>query len=333
MTGNTVITGAGGYIGQHLAHRLAEAGIQVVGLDRAGGGSWVSRSVPADISVPGTWADAFAGVDTVFHLAGKAHSLSERRQEDAEYYRTNAEGTRNVLEAARRHGVRRFVFFSSVKAMSRDDLEPDIGTAPQRAWDELDCVEPDTPYGRSKLAAEQFVLHGDYVPEPVVLRLCMVYGDEAKGNLVQMVDAVRRRRFLPLPEVSNRRSMVHVEDVAAAAELAATNPAAAGEVFIVSDGRCYSTREIVTLIYAALGRQMPRWAMPVSVLRVLGRAGDVVGRVRGRRFMFDSGSLPKLLGSAWFSSDKIRGRLGFEPLWNLEAALPLMLKSITTRRA
>lgn len=328
MIGSSLITGSAGYIGQRLSLRLAGAGTRVVGLGLPGHGDRAARFVPADVSVLGAWGDSFAGIDTVFHLAGKVHALSERRQDEAEYFRINTDGTRNVLEAARRHGVRRFVFFSTVKAMSRDDLGPGLGTAPMRAWDEADCVEPDTPYGQSKLAAEHLVLHGGYVPEPVVLRLCMVYGEAAKGNLHQMLKAVARRRFVPLPDVPNRRSMVHVEDALGAAELAALHPAAAGEIFIVSDGRSYSTREILALMHAALGREMPSWAVPIGVLRILGGAGDILGRVRGRRLIFDSDSLPKLLGSAWFSSAKIAGRLGFEPRWDLGRALPTMIDAL-----
>lgn len=329
MTSHALITGSAGYIGQRLALRLAGAGAEVAGLDLAGGGEEVSRGVAADISVPGPWAEAFAGVDTVFHVAGKAHALSENRQDEAEYFRVNTEGTKNVLEAAKRHGVRRFVLFSTVKAMSREDRDPPIGTAPQRAWDELDCMEPDTLYGRSKLEAEELVLRGGYVPAPVVLRLCMVYGEAAKGNMTQMLRAVARSRFPPLPDVPNRRSMVHVEDALDAALLAANHAASVGETFIVSDGRGYSTRDILTAMYAALGREMPSWNLPISVLRLLGWGGDCVGCVRGRRFVFDSDTLTKLLGSAWFSSEKIQRQLGFQPRWNLQAALPSMLESMT----
>ena len=328
MTGNVLITGSAGYIGQRLAQRLAGAGVEVVGLDLVGGGGEVSRGFAADVSVPGSWFGAFAGVDTVFHLAGKAHALSENLQDEAGYFRINTDGTRHVLEAAKINGVRRFVLFSSVKAMSRDDAEPNIGISPSRAWDESDRIEPDTPYGRSKLAAEDLVLHGGHVPEPAVLRLCMVYGAGAKGNLQQMLSAVVNRRFPPLPDVPNRRSMVHVEDVVEAAVLASSRPEAVGGVFIVSDGRAYSTHEILDLMHRALGRTMPCGAVPVGVFKALGRVGDLVGRLRGRRFVFDSDALPKLLGSAWYSSEKMQDQLGFHPQWDLERALPSMIAAL-----
>lgn len=323
-----LITGASGFIGKLLSRRLLSEGDNLVRLDLSNAGEAGGAFVESDITKPGRWADAFEGVDTVFHLAGKAHALSEVQQDEADYFRVNTEGTRHVLEAAKAHGVRRFVLFSSIKAMSRDDEAVDVGAPPACPIDETTTVEPDTPYGRSKLAAEKLVLEGGYVPEPVVLRLCMVYGDGAKGNMQKMLAAVERRRFPPLPDVQNKRSMVHVEDVLDAALLAANHSEAASEVFIVSDGKAYSTRSLLVAMHAALGRPMPTWTVPVWGLRAIGFAGDAIGKVRGRRFVFDSDSIPKLLGSAWFSAEKIQKKLGFRPKWEMERALPSMVAAL-----
>jgi nucleoside-diphosphate-sugar epimerase len=119
--------------------------------------------------------------------------------------------------------------------------------------------------------------------------------------------------------------MVHVQDVIQAAMLAAEKPEAVGEVFIVSDGRAYSTREIYACMCRALGRPCPRRTVPLWVVRGLGLAGDVIGRLRGRRFVFDSDALRKLVGSAWFNSQKIGSILGFQPDWNLDKAMPEMV--------
>jgi len=332
-TARILITGSSGFIGQLLSRRLLCEGNSLVRFDLRDAAGMGGEFVEADISRPGKWADASEGVETVFHLAGKAHALSELRQDEADYFRVNTEGTRYALEAAKAHGVRRFVLFSSIKAMSRDDEAVDVAAPPVRPFGETATVEPDTPYGRSKLAAEELVLEGGYVPEPVVLRLCMVYGDGAKGNMQKMLGAVERRRFPPLPDVPNKRSMVHVEDVLDAALLAANHPGAAGEVFIVSDGKAYSTRGILVAMHAALGRPMPEWSVPVWGLRALGYAGDAIGKVRGRRFVFDSDSIPKLLGSAWFRSEKIQQKLGFRPQWDLERALPSMVAALNVRKA
>ena len=328
------VTGGRGFIGRKLCAALAARKLPVTVVDRrADAGPW-DRLWPVDITGP-LGPECLTGVDTVFHLAGKAHALAEVRQDEADYFRINTEGTRHVLEAARQAGVRRFVFFSTVKAMSRDDRPAArAGEGPAlRAWTEADVIEPDTPYGRSKLEAEKLVLHGGFVPEPVVLRLCAVYGPGAKGNLQKMLAAVDRGRFPPLPDTGSRRSMVHVSDVVGAALLAAEKPEAVGGTFIVADGVAPTVRQIHRSMCRALGRPEPRWAVPAWVLRGLGRTGDFIGRVRGRRFVFDSDMLEKLTGPAWFSPQQLESRLGFRPEWNLEKALPEMVQALRTGAA
>ena len=189
------------------------------------------------------------------------------------------------------------------------------------------CVAlPDTPYGQSKLAAEKLVLQGGYVPHPVAIRPCLVYGPTPKGNLEKMIAAVRCGRFPPLPEVGNKRSMVHIDDVIAAALLAAEHPGAQGQVFIAADDAPFSTRQLFEWMCEACGRGVPRWSVPLWVLRLLGRVGDLIGRIRGRRFVFDSDALAKLTGSAWYSSAKLQRELGWKPRHTLRETLPEMMR-------
>jgi len=314
------VTGAAGFIGRQLSILLRSKGIGTLGLDLRPVpdicDDWSAVNITQRIS-----PESLADVKVIYHLAGKVHALAEVKQDEEEYFRINTEGTRNVLEAAKKAGVRRFVFFSTIKAQSAEGKAQGL-----RAFNEEDVIEPDTPYGKSKLEAEKLVLHGGYVPEPVVLRLCMVYGPGAKGNMQKMLQAVAKHRFPPLPEVNNKRSMVHVQDVINAAILVAERPEAVGQTFIVSDGHSYSTRQMYELMCQALGRRPPKWSIPIPCLRALGLAGDAMGKLRGKRFMFDSDALKKLIGSAWFSSNKIETMLGFKPEWNLEKALPEMVE-------
>ena len=327
-----LVTGSVGFIGRRLCGRLQADGWEVRATDLVPWASVGHEYLPAELGHGGFPFSLMAGVDTVFHLAGRVHALAESRSEEAEYFRVNTEGTRELLAAARAARVRRFVLFSTVKAMSRDGVAAvgaeDRGQRTEgggvRAFTEEEVLEPDTPYGKSKLEAEKLVLHGGYVPEPVVLRLCMVYGSGAKGNMQKMLGAVSQHRFPPLPEAANRRSMVHVQDVLQAAILASEHPRAVGQVFIVSDGCAYSTRQVYELMCQALGRRPAGWSIPLPCLRALGWAGDAVGRLRGRRFMFDSDAFEKLIGNAWFSSRKIETMLGFKPEWNLAKAMPEM---------
>ena len=128
-----------------------------------------------------------------------------------------------------------------------------------------------------------------------------------------MIVAIEYGRFPPLPETGNKRSMVHVDDVVQAALLTATSPHANGKTYIVTDDRTYSTRHIHRSICQALGKRVPRWSIPIFFLRVMAKVGDFIGFVTRRRFVFDFGTLEKLLGSAWYSSEKIRRELGYRP--------------------
>jgi nucleoside-diphosphate-sugar epimerase len=309
---SALVTGATGFIGRQLCQKLQSQGVRVTAAGRhPTNGPW-DLFLTCDMTDPATCPD-LAGIDTVFHLAGKAHALAETKQDEAEYFRINSEGTRLMLEAARQAGVRRFVLFSSVKAAGEGGFE---------CQDETAACQPQTPYGASKLAAEKLVLEGGFVPEPVVLRPSMVYGPSEKGNLPRMIEAVARGRFPPLPEVGNRRSMVHVEDMVQAACLAAEKPEAIGQVFIVTDGTPYSTRQMYAWICEAVGKSVPQWNLPLPVLAMLARTGDMIGWLRGRRFVFDSDALDKLIGSACYNSARIEQMLGFAPSRHLYDSLP-----------
>ena len=316
------VTGASGFIGAHLIERLRKDGYAVRAL--------VHRNrthlpplpgvevVEGDVRQAALMKAFTAGCDTVFHLAGRAHALAENQGEEESYSAVNVEGTRNVLEGIAAAGARRVVLFSSVKAMGEEET---------RCLDESSQGVPPTPYGRSKLAAERLALdYGKRLGLHVAcLRLPLVYGPGNKGNLLRMISAIDRGHFPPLPEFGNRRSMVHVLDVVQAAVLAAGMPAANGQHYIVTDGRAYSTRQLYELICRALGKRIPAWHVPVWALMMLGRAGDAIGRIRDRRFVFDSDALAKLIGSAWYSSEKISRELGYRPAITLDDAMPELI--------
>jgi nucleoside-diphosphate-sugar epimerase len=257
---------------------------------------------------------AVVGVDTVFHLAAKVHETDVRIQDEQEYERVNVQGTVHVLKASESAGARRFVFLSSVKAM---------GESADREEDEATTPVPQTAYGRSKLRAEEAVrvAASSSGMQAVSLRLPMVYGPGAKGNLIRMMVAIDRGYFPPWPSVANRRSLVHVANVVEAASLAATSSRSDYRCYIVTDGVHYSTRELYELLTAALGKQAPSWTVPPPVLSLLARLGDAGEAVLRRRLPFNTAALDKLIGSACYRSDKIERELSFHPCTTFPAAL------------
>ncbi|MBF0426639.1 MAG: NAD-dependent epimerase/dehydratase family protein [Magnetococcales bacterium] len=258
-------------------------------------------------------------VHTVFHLAGKAHAVHEWGDADDAHRRINLAGTRKILDLAGQAQVQGFVLFSSVKAQGEGGEAP-LSEAQEPA--------PITPYGVAKLQAEAAVLAAETIGHRTIVRPSMVYGPGGKGNLTRMIQSVDRGLFPPWPPLSNRRSMVHVADVARAALLAARHPAAHGQVFTLTDGQAYATRQIYLWIRNALGKPPPRWHVPLSMLTALARIGDGIGRVRRRRFAFDSEALDKLAGSSLYEAKRIRELLGFVPDYDLEGSMDAIVRSV-----
>jgi nucleoside-diphosphate-sugar epimerase len=145
----------------------------------------------------------------------------------------------------------------------------------------------------------------------VNLRLAMVYGAGGRGNLERMGRLVRRGLFPPLPETGNHRSLVHIDDVISAMRLVAERDIANGKTYIIAGPEAPSGRQLYDAMREALGLRRCRWAVPEIILRCAASSGDALGRLFKRRFPFDSEILERLLGSAWYSPDRIAEELGW----------------------
>jgi nucleoside-diphosphate-sugar epimerase len=316
-----LVTGASGFVGGALCRRLRAEGVRVRGLGRSaeGAAAAADEAVACDLAAAAPPAEAFAGAGTVFHLAARTHAVDESPADEAKYVRLNVDGTRRLVDAAAAAGVRRVVLVSSVKALGEGGP----------GWVEEDAEPaPTTVYGRTKLAAERLVAErcGAAGLAWSCLRLPMVYGPGQKGNLERMIAAIARRRFPPLPDTGQRRSMVHVENVVDALVALGADSAADGRTYVVADERPYGTREIVDRVHHALGRPPPRWSVPAWALAAAAAVGDAARRVLGRRVGFDSDAYAKLLGNACYRADRIVRDLGVSPRRSLDDALDELVR-------
>ena len=314
-----LVTGASGFIGRALCECLVAEGVMVRAVFRRPiEGPW-HEAHHLDLLDEAVPRHLFEDVDVVFHLAAQVHAVTELNHDEADYHRANVTVTEMVLVLAAAAGVERLVNFSSVKAMGEGGLR--VGT-------EADRPSPVTAYGKSKLRAEQAVAAAQDI-ETVNLRLPMTYGKGCRGNLDRMMRAMLKRRFPPLPDNNNRRSMVHVRNVVEAALAAATAPlASSGETYIVTDGQDYSTAYLQARMREVLGYAEPGWAVPIPILRSATWCGDRLRSVFGTRVGIDTGSLDKLLGSARYNSEKISRELGYEPIHTLSQGLADMYAAI-----
>lgn len=311
--GSTVlVTGASGFIGPHVCGGLAAAGLVPRALVHRGGGpapAGVEAVEAADLSDAGALAEAVAGAAAVVHLAGRAHVFHETSGDaEAAFHDVNAEGARRVLQAAACAGARVFVLMSSLAAVAtRSDGVLDEGSAPA----------PDTPYGRSKRRAEEAVarLADEAGVRAAWLRPPMVYGPGMKGNPLRLFRLVSTGLPVPVPAAPNLRSLVYVENLAAAVVAVLCTPAARG-AFFVCDGRDLSTAEMVREAARALGRPARLVPVPFSLMRAAGRVGDAASRVV--RVPVTSDAVSRFFGTVRVDPSRLARVTGFRPPYTVE---------------
>ncbi len=318
-----LVTGAAGFLGAHLVKELHGAGYAVRALVRKRS-SAVSFSADVEVAV-GDLLDAramraaTAGCAGVVHLAGKAHVLDEKQSAALDFSGINVVGTRHVLEGAVAGGASHVVFASTVKVFG----ETTVGCV-----DESRAPCPETPYAQSKWVAEQLVM--DYARKAgfiaVSLRLPMVYGPTQKGNLFRMISAIDQGRFPPLPHVNNARSILHVGNFVHATRLALQQPRNGQSAYVVTDERPYEISEIYDLLRMGLGKTIPKWRMPLWMLKMGAACGDIIQTSTGRSVPVNSSMLEKLIGSAWYSAAAITRDLGYCPPYRFIDAVPEMIR-------
>ena len=133
-----------------------------------------------------------------------------------------------------------------------------------------------------------------------ILRSSLIYGPNMKGNLNLMQSAIKKGWFPPLPRKKNRRSLIHVDDFVRAILLVANKEQAKGEIFIATDGKSYSSREIYETMCNVLGKKIPQWSLPNFLFNFAALMNS------GIKY-----KIQKLLGDECYSSEKLHS-LGFK---------------------
>ncbi len=302
-----LVTGANGFVGRVLCSSLAERGFSVKGAvrsEKAQLSQGIEKAVVGDIDSKTDWSDALRGIDCVIHLAARVHVMQEESADPlAEFRKVNVAGTRKLAEAAVAAGVKRLVYVSSIKVNG----EKTEG----KPFTEADSPDPQDPYGISKREAEDALREISQRTglEVVVVRPPLVYGPGVGGNYLRMLGLVKKGIPLPFASIDNRRSMIHVGNLADALILCAIHPDAGGETFLVSDDVPVSTSDLLKSLARAMGKKPALWRCPVSILALL-------GKIAGK-----SAEIDRLSGSLEVDSSHIRKKLGWKPPHPLEDGL------------
>lgn len=303
------VTGGSGFVGRAVVAAFAACGRPIrLALRQPWTGAALPdlvRPVQHALETDASAAALLHGCASVLHLAARAHVLYETAADATAAYRTtNTFGTLRLAQQAADAGVRRFVYVSSVKVHGES-------TAAGRPWTEDTPPEPQGAYALSKWEAEQG-LAGIALRtgmEVVVVRPPLVYGAGAKANFAALIQALARGWPLPLGAIHNQRSLVGIDNLVDLLRLCLDHPAAANEVFLVSDGEDIATPQLVRRLAAAMGRPARLLPIPPTLLMAGGRA---LGR---------GAAVQRLCGNLQIDITKARTRLGWSPPVPLDEGL------------
>lgn len=268
------LTGGTGFIGQHLLRALTRRGYQVRVLLRRPTmlPADCTSAVIGDIARPQNMSSALADVDAVIHSAGLSAAASGRPEDD--YRALNVEATIGLARAAQRAGVRRFVFLSTIRAQA--------GASDPRVLTEDLEPQPTDAFGRSKLAAEQGL--AEVGLDWVALRLALAYGPGVTGNMARLIRLARSRLPLPFGALTARRSLLSLDNLAAAVDCVLAAPGPLQRPLITADPQPLTVAQMIAAMRRGLGRRpglvpVPSW-MLAATLRAAGRA-DAYERIAG----------------------------------------------------
>ena len=302
-----LVTGGSGFLGSYVAEQLSKDGHEVVALVRKSSNKKFLAALPNVTFAYGSVEDAEAvdaaadGVEAIVHSAGLVKARTP-----AEFELVNVDGTKNLLAAAKKRGIRRFVYVSSLTAVG-----PSQDGKPVPA--DRVC-NPVTHYGRSKLKAEKAVLAAKDELHVTVIRPPMIYGprDNETFTFFQMVSG----RVLPfLGDGRNTLSIVYGADAASACVRALFADVPSGRCYFVEDGHVYVWRDMLAELERVLERRaLLRFSIPFFVLRGAAVATESWGKVRKKAVMLTRDKVNELAAPHWVcDAQTTRDELGWTP--------------------
>jgi len=255
-----IITGNTGFVGINLSKYLTEKGEKIIGVSRKSSLNTIDYH-----QLNKTVLDASK---SFIHLAGKAHDL-KKTSEDSEYYQVNTELTKQLFNQFLESDCEVFIYVSSVKAAA-DEVNGVLTeeTAPN----------PVTVYGKSKLAAENYILSKELPTNKrvYILRPCMIHGPNNKGNLNLLYTFVSKGVPYPFGKFENKRSFVSVDNLCFIIDELIENDKIQSGIYNIADDQSLSTNQLVSIIGKVVNKKAKILKISKSVVKLIAKVGDVL---------------------------------------------------------
>ena len=275
MMSEILITGATGFVGSGVLKCLLSSDTyrRVTVLVRQDNKNWPARVSPrviGNLESVVDWLDVLEGISIIVHCAARVHVMKDSALNPLEQYRlVNVVGTLNLARQAASSGVRRFIFISSIGVNGAETVD--------RPFNAQDLPMPHSDYALSKYEAELGLqkIASETRMEVVIIRPPLVYGAFAPGNFGTLLSWVSCGIPLPLGGIQNQRSFVALENLVDLIMVCIRHPAAANQIFLISDGEDISTAELIRRIGVAIGKPVFLIPIPTSWIQFM---ADTLGK-------------------------------------------------------
>ncbi len=314
--GKILVTGATGFTGEHLCRRLVEQGEEVVAFVRPSSRVAQLENLGVeckvvDIKDPVSVNDNFSGIDRVYHIAA---AYRTEHTDPSEFIRVNVDATRNLLDAAKRSSVKRFVHCSTVGVQGEITEPPATETY---------RFEPGDHYQESKkdgeLLALEYFNHG--LPGSVV-RPVGIYGP-GDTRFLKLFRPVSKGLFVMIGSGESLYHMTYIDDLIDGFLLAGSRDEALGEVFTIGGAQYTTLRELVNTIADVLEKPHPFLRVPYQPVYMASVICDKLCRSVGVNPPLYPRRVEFFAKSRAFSIDKARNLLGYSPKFDLKTGLSL----------
>jgi len=309
-----LVTGSTGLLGSHIVEQLVRRGRPVRALARASSDVSFLESlgveiVRGDVTDRQSLREAMDGVECVFHAAAKVGDWGPW----SEFVAVSIEGTRNVLDAARDAGVKRFIHISSISVYGHVDGEGLVldETAPLGV-----NVHRWSYYTRAKVEAEKIIwrYYHDYKVPVTVIRPSWLYGPRDRATLPRMANLIRQGKMKLVGPGDNRLNVVYAGNVAEACILAAEADRAVGQAYNCSNDGEITQKQYLDLIAEALGAEPVTRSVPYRVAWYGAFVMECFGHLfRTKKPPMATRYAVWLIGRrCFFSTEKARRELGWQ---------------------
>lgn len=302
--------GASGFVGTRLTD-LCKKDFAITNLDKLQSPFFSDLTTLGDVRTPADLDKNIKGKETVVLLA------AEHRDDVSPtslYYDVNVQGTKNVLAAMDKAGVKNIIFTSSVAVYGLNKQNPN----------EQHPADPFNHYGKSKLQAEE-ALREWYNQNPqekslTIIRPTVIFGERNRGNVYNLLKQIASGKFLMVGKGTNYKSMAYVGNIAAFIKYHLQNTQPGYQVFNYIDKPDLNMNELVSQVEKSLKKHIPSTHFPYWLGMLGGYGFDILGKITGKKFSVSSVRVKKFCATTQFDSTKAHN-CGFKAPYTLAQGL------------